>query len=74
MTVGYKKLWILLNDRDMKKKDLCEKSRVSSASIAKMGKNGNVTTKVLVKICSALDCTIDDIIEIVISSEVNEYA
>ena len=64
MKISYKPLWKLLIDRDMKKKDLCAKAGISSASVTKMGKNGHVTTEVLVKICSALDCTMDDIMEI----------
>ena len=51
---SYKKLWKLLIDRDMKKKELSELSGVSGASIAKLGRNGNVTTEVLLKICIAL--------------------
>ena len=50
---------------DMKKKDLCEKADISSASITKMGRNGHVTTEILVKICTALDCKIEDIMEVV---------
>ena len=65
MAVSYKKLWKLLIDKDMKKKDLCAKAGVSTASITKMGKNGHVNTEILVKICTALDCTMDDIMEIV---------
>ena len=65
MAVSYKKLWKLLIDKDMKKKDLCAKAGISSASVTKMGKGGHVTTEVLVKICAALDCTMDDIIEVV---------
>ena len=65
MAVSYKKLWKMLIDKDMKKKDLCEKAGISTASVTKMGKGGHVTTEVLVKICSALDCTMDDIMEIV---------
>lgn len=65
MVVSYKRLWKLLIDKDMKKKDLCAKAGISPASVTKMGKNGHVTTEVLVKICSALDCTMDDIMEIV---------
>ena len=64
MAVSYKKLWKLLIDKDMKKKDLCAKAGISSASVTKMGKNGHVTTEVLVKICTALECTMDDIMEI----------
>lgn len=65
MAVSYKKLWKLLIDRDMKKKDLCAQAGISSASITKMGKGGHVTTEVLVKICTAMNCTMDDIMEIV---------
>lgn len=63
--VNYKRLWKLLIDRDIKKKDLCVKAGISPASVTKMGKNGHVTTEVLCKICTALDCDITDIMEIV---------
>ena len=65
MAVSYKKLWKLLIDKDIKKKDLSSMAGVSPATITKMGKNGHVTTEVLVKICTALNCTMDDIVEIV---------
>ena len=65
MAVSYKKLWKLLIDRDMKKKDLCAAAGISSASVTKMGRNGHVTTEILVKICTALDCKIEDIMEVV---------
>lgn len=65
MKLSYKKLWKLLIDKDMKKKDLCKLSGVSSTSIAKMGRNENVNTDILVKICEALECGISDIAEIV---------
>ena len=65
MSVSYKKLWKLLIDKDMKKKDLCEKAGISPASVTKMGRNGHVTTEILMKICAALDCRIEDIVEIV---------
>lgn len=65
MKVCYKRLWKLLIDKDMKKKDLCEKAGVSPASITKMGRNGHVTTAVLEKICIALDCQICDVMEII---------
>ena len=65
MSVSYKKLWKLLIDKDMKKKDLCAKAGISSSSITKMGNNGHVTTEVLAKICTALNCGVDDIMEIV---------
>lgn len=65
MAVSYKKLWKLLIDRDLKKKDLCKMSGISTSSVTKMGKGGHVTTEVLAKICSALDCTLDDVIDII---------
>jgi DNA-binding Xre family transcriptional regulator len=65
MAVSYKKLWKLLIDKDIKKKDLSEKAGISPATITKMGKNGHVTTEVLLKICTALDCGVDEIMEIV---------
>ena len=66
MGISYKKLWKLLIDRDMKKKDLMELSGISQSSITKMGKNENVYTDVLVRICQALKCDIGDIAEIVL--------
>ena len=65
MAVSYKKLWKLLIDKDIKKKDLSEKAGISPATITKMGKGGHVTTEVLLKICTALDCGIHDVMEIV---------
>ena len=70
MSVSYKKLWKLLIDKDMKKKDLCEKAGISPASVTKMGRNGHVTTEILMKICAALDCDIEDIVEIVPDNDV----
>ena len=64
MAVSYKKLWKLLIDKDMKKKDLCAAAGISHASMAKLGKNENVTTDLLVKICTALQCDIGDIMEL----------
>ena len=65
MQISYKKLWKLLIDRDMMKKDLSERAGISSASIAKLGRNENVNTDILLKICTALDCDVSDIMEIV---------
>lgn len=64
MAVSYKKLWKILIDKDMKKKDLCAAAGISHASMAKLGKNENVATDVLVKICIALQCDIGDIVEL----------
>ena len=65
MTVSYKKLWKILIDKDIKKKDLSTMAGISPATITKMGKNGHVTTEVLLKICTALDCKIEDIMEVI---------
>lgn len=65
MAVSYKKLWKLLIDKDIKKKDLSTMAGISPATITKMGKNGHVTTEVLIKICSALNCSLDDIMDII---------
>lgn len=61
--ICYKKLWKLLIDRDLKKKDLQKIASISSASITKLGKNKNVSTETLVKICNALNCDICYIVE-----------
>ncbi len=65
MTVSYNKLWKLLIDKNMRKKELGKIAGVSPSLIAKLGRNENVTVEVLVKICEALDCGISDIMEIV---------
>ena len=65
MRISYKRLWKLLIDREMMKKDLAEQAGVSTASIAKLGRNENVNTDILLKICVALKCEISDILEIV---------
>lgn len=63
MAISYNKLWKLLIDKNMKKKDLQRLSGVSSATISKLGRNENVNTEILQKICAALDCDICDIME-----------
>lgn len=65
MYVSYNKLWKLLIDKNMMKKELGQMAGVSPSLIAKLGRNENVTVEVLVKICEALDCRMDDIMEIV---------
>lgn len=65
MRITYKKLWKILIDRDMNKQDLKKISGISSASVAKLGKGENITTEVLLRICTALQCDISDIMEIV---------
>lgn len=65
MAVSYNKLWKLLIDKNMKKKELGEAAGISNTLIAKLGKNENVTVEVLVKICTALECNIEDIMELI---------
>lgn len=63
MAVSYKKLWHILLDRNMKKKDLQTQAGLTSYAMYKLGKDEDVTTEILGKICKALNCTTDDIIE-----------
>lgn len=63
MRISYNKLWKMLIDKDMNKKNLREAAGISSASVAKLSKGENITTDVLLKICAALDCTLEDIME-----------
>lgn len=65
MRVSYKKLWKLLIDRDMKKKDLQKAAGLSSTTITKLSNHENVSMDVLIKICTALNCDIGDIMEII---------
>ncbi len=64
MNVSYNNLWKLLIDKNMKKKDLREATGISTASMAKLGKNEKVNMDILIKICQALSCDISDIMEI----------
>lgn len=65
MKVSYKKLWKILIDKDMMKKDLQSQAGISWTSVTKLSKGENVGMEVLMKICSALDCNIGDIVEFV---------
>ena len=65
MRISYRPLWIKLAEREMSKKKLREVSGISTASLAKLGKGENLTTDVLLKICEALNCNINEIIETV---------
>ena len=65
MRISYNKLWKMLIDKNMKKSDLKEKAGIRSASLAKLGKGDNITTDVLLRICEAMDCRIEDILETV---------
>lgn len=65
MQISYKRLWKLLIDRDIRKKDLANMAGISPSSITKLTNNENITTGVLLKICCALDCDFSDILEII---------
>ena len=64
MAVTYKKMWHILLDRDMKKKDLQETAGLTKYTMRKLGNDETVTTDTLAKICRALNCTVDDIMEV----------
>lgn len=64
MAISYNRLWKLLIDNHMKKKDLKEKAELSTATMAKLGKNESVSLDVLVRICKVLNCEIGDVVEI----------
>ncbi len=65
MAVSYKRLWKLLIDKDMKKKDLEDKAKISHYTVNKMNRGDNITTDIIQKICLALECTPDEIMEII---------
>ena len=65
MSASYKRLWKLLIDKDMRKEDLRLKAGITTTAMAKLGRNETVHMDILLKICNALDCGLDDILEIV---------
>lgn len=65
MTVSYKKLWKLLIDKDMMKKDLQKEAGISWATLTKMSKGETVSTEVLMKVCKVLHCDVGDIVEFI---------
>ena len=69
MAISYKRLWKLLIDRDMKKKDLARAAHISTYTVNKLNRGENVTTDTLVNICKVLNCTFDDILELVPDQE-----
>ena len=69
MAMNYNKLWKMLIDRNMMKKDLIQMAGISTNAMAKMGKGGDVSTQVLRKICTVLDCKIEDIVEVITDSD-----
>jgi len=65
LRISYNKLWKMLIDKNLKRKDLQEIAGISSSSVAKLGKGDNISTDILLKICEALSCKIEDILETV---------
>ena len=65
MAASYKKLWKLLIDKALKKKDLAKIANISNYTVTKLTRGDNVTTDVLGRICEALDCSIEDIMEFI---------
>ena len=63
MDVNYRKLWDLLIDKNMLKKDLKKKANLSTNALAKLGKNEHISTEVLIRICKALKCEIQDVLD-----------
>lgn len=72
MALSYKKLFKLLIDRNMKKKDLCQKAGISTTSVSKLAKDLNVNTEIIDKVCRALDCEVEDVMEFVHESKSTE--
>ena len=71
MTVNYNKLWKKLIDLEMSRTQMRLKAGISTKQLAKLGKNENVNTEILVKICEALSCNVDEIMDVVEQKEEN---
>ena len=69
MAVCYDKLWKLLIDKKLNKTQLCEQAKITTNAMAKLGRNEDVRVEVLVKVCSVLNCSMDDILEIMPEQE-----
>jgi DNA-binding Xre family transcriptional regulator len=69
MSISYNKLWKLMIDKGLNKTRLREEAKISSNAMAKLGKNETVQVEVLAKICKHLDCTMDDIMEVIVDKE-----
>lgn len=69
MGISYKKLFKLMIDRDLKKKDLRKMASIGNSTMSKLANDENITMEVMAKICNALDCTMDDIVEIIPEEE-----
>lgn len=63
MTINYDKLWKLMIDKKINKTELCEKAKITTNAMAKLGKDEPVPVETLIKICEILDCKLDDIMD-----------
>ena len=72
MRISYNRLWKLLIDKNLKKKDLMNQWNISSASVAKLTKGENMTTDVLLRICEGIDCDFADIMQVIPDQEPGE--
>lgn len=72
MAVSYKKLWKLLIDKGLNKTQLCAEAEITTNAMARLGRDEDVRVEVLVKICSALNCTMDDIMEIIPDHDIQQ--
>ena len=72
MAVCYNKLWKLLIDRGLNKTQLCKEANITTNAMARLGRNEDVRVDVLVKICAVLNCTVDDILEIIPESDLQK--
>jgi len=66
MAINYNKLWKLLIDKKMKKKDLMNLCKISTSTLAKMGKDKQVSMEVISRICNSLECNVGDIMDIIL--------
>ena len=69
MGASYKKLWKMLIDRDLLKRDLCQMANVSGTTMAKLSKGESVNIDILLRICNALECDISDIMEVILETK-----
>lgn len=65
MAISYDKLWKLMIDKKINKTQLCEKAKITTNAMAKLGKNETVQVETLAKICEVLECNVDDIVEVI---------
>ena len=69
MAVNYNKLWKMMIDKKMTKTELTNLAGISTNAMAKLGKNEDVRVNILEKLCTSLDCKLDDIVEFVPNSK-----